>query len=202
MSDPQTIRVAPSGPPVENSAGGGLTFGDGARLRLGEFGSVLGDGSVPVPTLATETTLDGFTTGAPTRVLLLLPSSKLKYRARVKTDVICTNTNTAAEVQLFLDTSVDAGVTWTNRQSSSHHVSAATDLSSDVSGARQIELNMLKIDGATLGVAADGSTPSLTVRVRMACPTNPAVELYSPATPAPGAANGVGTFHVQLEEVF
>ncbi len=196
------VRLAPSGPPILNTDGGPLAFGPGARLRLGEFGSVLGDGSVPIPTLATETTLDGFTTGAPTRVSLLLPNAALKYRARVKTDVICVNTNTAADVQLFLDTSVDGGATWTNRQSSSHHVGSAADVGDHSGEARQIELNMLSITGAALGVEADGSTPSLFLRVRMACPTNPEVELYSPATPAPGAANGVGTFHVQLEETF
>lgn len=198
----QALRLAPSGPDISNDAGGGLVFGKGARLRLEENGGVIGDGSVPVPTLAATVTLDGFGSGTEIILTMGAPKSGLFYRARATTDVICTNTNTAAEVQVFLDTSIDGGTTWVNRQSNSHHVSAATDLTTDVSGARQVELNMESLAGSTLGVAADGTTASLKLRVRMACPTNPAVELYSPSTPAPGAANSAGTFHVQLEELF
>jgi hypothetical protein len=201
MADEQIVRISPSGPQVLNSNGGGLEFGPGARLRMSESSEVIGDGSVPIPTLITSLNLTGF--GEPPIVLALTaPKSALSYRATVECDVISTDTNDDCTIQLFLDTSVDGGTTWVNRASNSHHVACATDLGSDISGAMHVKLDMTKALGSTLGVLADGTTAELLLRCRMACPLNPIGELYSPLTPAPNAANHKGTFHWQLEELF
>lgn len=201
MAEPQIVRLAPSGPPILNSGGGGLEFGPGARLRMTEFASVIGDGSVPIPTLITSLNLDGF--GEPAIVLALpSPKSALSYRATVECDVVSTDTNDDCQVQLFLDTSIDGGTTWVNRASNSHHVACAADLGSDISGAMHVKLDMTKLLGSALGVAVDGTTAEILLRCRMACPLNPIAELFSPLTPAPNAANSKGTFHWQLEELF
>lgn len=195
------LRLSPSGPDLANSAGGPLEFGPGARLRMTEFSGVIGDGSVPIPTLKTAVNTTGFdTTGA--ALTLAAPRSTLFYRGTAEFDVIVTDTNDDCQVQLFLETSIDGGTTWVPRAGNSHHVSCAVDLASDIAGAMHVRVDMVRVQGSTLGVAADGTTAELLMRVAAACPLNPIAELYSPLTPAPNAAQSNGTFHMQLEELF
>lgn len=195
MPDPdKVLRLAPSGPPVENAGGGGLEFGPGARLRMTEFGSVIGDGSEPLPTLAAAVTLTGFT-GDPLVLSFTNPKPNLYYRAETHAALICSTTNALANAQFFLDTSIDAGVTWTNRASNTHNV-----INNIPGGEVHAQLDMTKLLGSALGVGV--ATAELLLRVRMASTLNPQVELYGPDTPAPGAANSKGTFYFKLEEMF
>lgn len=195
MADNDTImRLGPSGPPILNPNGGGLEFGPGARLRMTEFGSVIGDGSEPLPTLAAAVTLTGFT-GDPLVLSFTNPKPNLYYRAETHAALICSTTLALADATLLLDTSVDGGVIWTNRASNFHKVP------SNISGGEtHAQLELAKATGASLGVTV--STAELLLRVRMACTLNPQVELYGPTTPVPNAANSKGTFYFKLEELF
>lgn len=190
----QTLRQSPSGPLVENAGGGGLEFGPGARLRMTEFGSVIGDGSEPLPTLAAAVTLTGFT-GDPLVLSFTNPKPDLYYRAETHCSLICSTTLALADATLLLDTSIDGGVTWTNRASNFHKV-----ISNIPGGEVHAQLELTKLTGAALGVTV--TTAELLLRVRMASTLNPQVELYGPATPAPNAANSKGTFYFKLEELF
>lgn len=188
------LRLPPSGPPITNPSGGGLEFGPGARLRMTEFGSVIGDGSEPLPTLAAAVTLTGFT-GDPLVLSFTNPKPNLYYRAETHAALICSTTNALADAQLFLDTSIDGGATWTNRASNTHKI-----INNIPGGQVQAQLDLTKLLGSALGVGV--TTAELLLRVRMASTLNPAVELYGPDTPAPGAANSKGTFYFKLEELF
>jgi len=195
MPDPvQVLRQSPSGPLVENAGGGGLEFGPGARLRMTEFGSKIGDGSEPLPTLAAAVTLTGFT-GDPLVLSFTNPKPNLYYRSETHCSLVCTDTNTDAQAELFLDTSVDGGATWTNR------ASTTTLVVSNIPGGQTfVQLDQTKLLGSDLGVTV--TTAELLLRVRMASTLNPIVELFGPSTPAPGAANSKGTFYFKLEELF
>ncbi len=195
MPDPaQPLRLAPSGPEIANSGGGGLEFGPGARLRMTEFGSVIGDGSEPLPTLAAAVTLTGFT-GDPLVLAFTNPKPNLYYRAETHCALICNTTLALADAQLFLDTSIDGGTTWTNRASSTHKI-----INNIPGGEVYAQLDATKMLGSSLGITP--TTAELLLRVRMASTLNPQVELYGPDTPAPGAANSKGSFYFKLEELF
>lgn len=188
------LRLGPSGPDILNPAGGGLEFGPGARLRMTEFGSVIGDGSEPLPTLAAAVTLTGFT-GDPLVLSFTNPKPNLYYRAETHAGLICSTTSAEASATLLLDTSVDAGVTWTNRASTWQKV-----IGSIPGGQVHAQLDLTKVLGSALGVTV--TTTELLLRVRMASTLNPAVELYGPDTPSPNGANSKGTFYFKLEELF
>ena len=194
MTEPQVLRQSPSGPLVENEGGGGLTFGPGARLRMTEFGSVIGDGSEPLPTLAAAVTLTGFT-GDPLVLAFTNPKPNLYYRAETHCELICSTTLALADATLLLDTSIDGGVTWVNRASNVHKI-----LNNIPGGQVHCELEFTKLAGSALGVTV--TTEELLLRVRMASTLNPQVELYGPTTPVPNAANSKGSFYFRLEELF
>jgi hypothetical protein len=189
-----TLRLPPSGPEVVNDGGGPLSFGPGARLRMTEFGSVIGDGSEPLPTLAAAVTLTGFT-GSPLVLSFTNPKPDLYYRAETHCALICSSTNPDAQAEMFLDTSIDGGVTWTNRASTTTRV-----LNNIPGGQTFAQLDAAKMLGSDLGVGL--TTAELLLRVRMASTLNPVVELFGPSTPSPGNANSKGTFYFKLEELF
>lgn len=198
-NETQILRVPPSGPPFLNSNGGEAGIGPGYRVRMTEANSVIGDGSEVIPTLASTVGAAGFS-GDALALSMLLPKPSLSYRGKVIADIINTDTNDNASVTLIIQTSVNGGVNWTTQATNTHHVPAAADLASDISGARQVSLYLPKTLGSVLGVVAD--TDEILMRVAMASALNPALELSSETTPAPNAAKSQGTFHFELEEVF
>jgi hypothetical protein len=197
----QVLRLSPSGPPLENSGGAPIMLGPGARLRMVDTATPLGvvNDNSEIPTLAAVVTFDGFGGSPASPVLLNLPKPNpaLYYRAQVQVDVIAT-TDDDATVQVFLDVNLDpTSSVWTNVASNTHKVRGVSSLAN---GTSQVSLSMNKTLGSALGITAE--TANLAWRVRMACPENPIARLYSPTTPAPGAANSKGTFYFMSEELF
>jgi len=197
------IRLAPSGPPIANSDGGPLSFGPGARLRLTEATSTMG-GSLALPTVPDVISPDGF--GDPDAIVLTLPtpSAGLSYRAELALDLRNTTTNGGGEAVLYLDISVDGGVTYTNRVKNSHLLRPGIlgDASAQ-SFTRQCSIWLPKISGADLGVVTN-TTPSIKLRARaQASQGNPFIFVNSPDTSGGIAVTGLaGTIHMALEEVY
>lgn len=189
------LRISPSGPFLTNSNGGIFEPGPGCRLRLVEAACTIGGGSAAIPTAPTAiaTTLGNtnFTVG------LAEPDPQLNYRANVRCDVSSASTNIACQVELYLDTSVDAGATWTEACSNSHTVNPST-----VSGtSRQIELGMTLRVGSGLSVTGAPQTAGILVRARIGASSGGTTAIIqSPTTP--GDTRGVGSVHLSLEECF
>jgi hypothetical protein len=186
------LRLSPSGPIVANAGGGPFEPGPGARLRMTEYGNVIGDGSEPLPTLAAAVSSSGFT-GAALVLSLPAPKPTLYYRAEVHAALICNTTLATADAQFFLDYSIDGGTNWVNAASNTHKV-----MNNVPGGEVYAQLIATKVTGASLGITP--TTAELLLRVRMASTLNPQVELFGLPTPAPGAANSKGSFHFQLEK--
>lgn len=196
------LRQSPSGPFVVNPDNGPLTFGPGARLRMEDQSSVIGDGSVVIPTLKSVIGTNDIPGNDALIQTLLAPNKNLQYGARMLFDVINTSTNIDSTVDLYLDYSIDGGATWVPWGSNQHHPSAAADLTSDVLSGRQVELNIPLVKGSDLGIG--DATPSLKLRPSVSQPSYTGaagVELYSPTT-AQSSTVSKGTFYISLQECF
>jgi len=194
------VRYSPSGAPITNGGGAILGFGPGARLRLTETQVVMA-GSQAVPASPDVISPDGF--GDPDAVVLSLsaPKEQLQYRAKLSLDVLNTSTNASAQVVLYLDTSVDDGVTYTNRAKSVHIIGA------DVvpQEARNIDVYLPLILGTSLGVDDSVPTSNIKIRARANAPVGTLAFVSSLATSGGGGgavANCNGTIHMELEECF
>jgi hypothetical protein len=202
MSNP-IIRLAPSGPPILNSAGGPLGFGPGARLRLTEACSVMG-GSQAIPTVPDVIAPDGF--GATDAIVLTLDSPKegLNYRANICLDVLNTSTNAEGEVVLYLDVSIDSGATYTNRAKNVHLIGP---LEGSGAQARSAQVWLPLITGAALGVVDATPPASIKLRARAQAVAQgvPGSLLVSSLATSDGGSpvSGLnGTIHMELEECF
>jgi hypothetical protein len=196
------IRLSPSGPVIGNTGGAPLDFGPGARLRLTETNSVMG-GSQQIPT-ATPDTINGGGFGDPGSAVVLTlsnPKQALEYRAKILLDVSNDSTNSVGEVILYLDTSIDGGVTYTPRVKNSHYV--GNDDAGDTF-VRQVELCLPLILGTSLGVDDSVPTPTLKLRARaMQTGDFETMNVVSLATSGTGGITGLeGTIHMELEECF
>lgn len=210
------IRLAPSGPPITNPGGGPLSFGPGARLRLTEATSTMG-GSLAIPTASspsdTTSLISPLGFGNPAAIVLTLaaPKQALSYRANLLLDVINTSTNLGGEVVLFLDVSVDGGVTYNNQARNSHYIHPEVNANNAQSaGSRSMQVFMPLILGQSIGVNDATPTPSIKLRARaqsVVFPPGTSLLVQSDATsdgsapPAPVPFLN-GTIHMELEECF
>lgn len=204
------IRLSPSGTPIENSGGGPLDFGHGARLRMVEDQITMG-GSTAIPTTATTTSLiseDGFGAPAPLNPMvleLLNPKPGLYYRAMMRLDVANLNPSIVGTVALFLDVSVDGGSNWTEVQGQGHTVYPNTYVSgeSTLSGNnRQMELAMVMTLGSALGVVG-GLTPTPSILFRVRAQNTSLAELRVQSDSSSGAVTGLeGQLQFVVEECF
>ncbi len=185
----QPIRLSPSGPVIANAAGGPFAPGPGARVRLVEATTTIAgtSGVLLIPSTPTEIANPPGTTNF--RVQLPDPNSALEYRATIICDVLNPTTNANASVELYIDTSSDAGSTWHEQVSNSHLVG--------FSGARQIRCDMPLRPGAN--VNAVSGAPAVLVRARIGASSGGGVVMIESAG-TPGQVDGVGTCLLQLEE--
>jgi hypothetical protein len=197
------IRLAPSGPDVVNDGGGPFAPGAGAALRVLQFSSVIGDGSVALTTLSADGALGlaGFSTGAGALALSFSnPDPNLFYRAEFQCDLENTDTSQINDATFIIETSVDEGVTWSKRISNVHSIgpSGAPSLAPATGHAT---LHMARTPGSNLGVV--DATLSLRMRVRLCCALAPRIQILSAATPAPNDdVPSAGTAFWKFEEVF
>lgn len=159
------IRLSPSGPVVENSSGGPFEPGDGAMLRLSEGMTTIG-GSLRILTTAQTigTQLGGGTVLVAT---LANPKTNLRYRATVLLDVENTTTNSSADVQIFIDTSIDGGTTWVEEVANAHYVGAGSGVDGTIRTPRQVRCDMTLRLGSALLSTMTATSPSLKVRARI-----------------------------------
>ncbi len=204
------IRLSPSGPPITNPGGGSFTPGPGARIRLTEAVSTMG-GSQTIPTSPDLICPDGFGQVDAITLTLPTPDQNLEYRANIALDIVNTSTNVEGEVVLFLDVSVDGGLTYTNRAKNSHAIAAQDSNTVGTNGARSIQLWLPLSTGGALGINNATPAPSIKLRARAQSTVlsagSSAVLVDSRATSAgsapPAAVTGLnGTIHMELEECF
>ncbi len=190
------IRQSPSGPVVANTANGPYKPGVGARLRLVEATSTVGDGVIPTAVDYPSAALIGpaIGSGAPLSVTLPAVDTRLNYRATVLCDVVNPSTNVAGRVQLFLEGSWDAGATWHELASNAHAVLPCAAGGS----ARQIRCDLPLSTGGSQGFV---SGADLTVRARVGAQAGGNANMYVSA-PAVGDGASRGSVLLQLEECF
>ncbi len=194
------IRYAPSGPVI-------ATLGTGAILRLAEFNSTMagpGPGTLAIPVAADSSSVissDGFGGSAALVLTMDNPKEDLLYRSELSLDVVSTSTNVDAEVVLYLDTSIDGGTTWVNRAKVMHPVGAPGVTENQ--SARPVQINLLLIQGSSLGVVDSVPTATLKIRGRANLP----VGTFGSVTVSSASASGGtsvtsldGTIHCELEE--
>jgi hypothetical protein len=198
------VRYSPSGSPIANAGGAPLSFGPGARLRLTEAQSLMG-GSQAIPTSPGEDSVispDGFGDADAVVLTLLAPKQALQYRAKLSLDVINDSTNTAAEVVLYLDTSVDGGTTYTNRAKCVHKI----DSMQDTNEARNMDAYLPLSLGSALGIDDGVPTPSIKLRARANLPVGTLGNVLVSSLSTSGGGSAVtglnGTIHMELEECF
>ncbi len=193
------LRYSPSGGIVQNANGGPFAPGDGAMLRLAEGYTVIGGSLAITQTPQTLGTLLGG--GAVLVKTLVEPNPDLKYRASLTIDVSNSNTSTAADVVLFIDTSVD-GSTWVNQVNNAHGVGAGSGVDGDQPTEMHCRLDMTLIRGGDLGGGMPAGSPSLRVRGRIA----QVGEVVGAEVDSRGSSAGyddlVGTCLLQLSEHF
>jgi hypothetical protein len=206
------IRLAPSGPPIENAAGGPLDFGAGARLRLTE-GQILMGGSTTIPTTATTTSIvseDGFGAPAPLNPFvleLLNPKPGLSYRALMRLDVVNLDASNVGSVVLYLDVSVNGGGLWTEVQGQRHDIYPNTYVQGESTlngNNRQVELSLPLTLGSLLGIVGGLTpTPSILFRVRAQSASASTAELRVQSVDSVAAITGlVGQLQFWVEECF
>lgn len=187
------IRLSPSGPVVG-------VAGTGFRLRLDEANSPM-TGSQAIPGTPTVICPDGFANTDAIVLTLAAPTTDNNYRAMLELDVLNTSTNVEGEVVLYLDVSVDGGVTYANVAKNVHLI-APIPAGITGSTARAASLRLTQTAGVTLGVVA--GTPSIKLRARAQTVSGTAGSLLvsSLATSDGGTpvTNLVGTIHMELEE--
>lgn len=170
------VRRSPSGPVLS------LGFGAGAMLRLAEATTTI-SGSLAVPigkiTLGPHLADDY-------KMELENPHPDADYRVTAFLDVLNTDTDDEADVQLYLETSKD-GATWVEQAANTHTIS--------LDGHRLIRCDLTLTPGADLGVV-EGDV-SLFARARIGSSVN-TVEVSSDGTPSDVHDNG--TFYLGLSE--
>jgi len=159
------VRLSPSGPVIANEEGGELAPGAGMMLRLAEGYTHIGGSLAITQTPQTlGTVLNGGTVLVET---LPEPSPDLRYRASLTIDVDNSSTSTAADVVLFIDTSVD-GASWVNQVSNTHAVGAGSGVDGDQFTGMHCRLDMTMRLGSDLTGGMPVGSPSLRVRGRIA----------------------------------
>ncbi len=186
------LRLSPSGPVVDNDAGGPFAPGPGCRVRLVQ-GQCTVSADTPIPTIAAAIgPIVGVTALTP---VLDAPNVALRYRASVRCDV--SNPATVqGTVTLYLDTSTDAS-SWTNVATNEHIVSGG---GLPHNGAREISLDLLLTAGAALGVTSSPASPNLYVRARISAPVTGGANLNLFLNSANTGSNSAGTILIELEE--
>lgn len=189
------LRISPSGPIVQNGSGGQFKPSNGARLRLVEATTTVSGTSViptaPTPISSSLGTLPGLT------VALSKPDKNLSYRARIECDVVNPSTNVVGEVELYIETSTDGGVTWVE-QSSNTHVANSTEVAPAVPTGRAIALTLPLTPGVGLGLT--GTEQTLVVRAKIGASSGGGVLVLSSAATPGGDLKSQGTILLQLEE--
>lgn len=173
------IRLSPSGPTLKNADGGILGFGSGARLRKVKDVQAY---TSPAPLDATPVVL-------PNAVALSTPDAGYKYDARVEFDVQNASAGPGV-LNVALQSSVDAGASWTTRATAQVPVGGNSDGTLDC---QHVALEFPSfLTGAALGVTT-GATP-LQVRATVAAPSGANITIVSVGTN--------GTLALSLEELF
>jgi len=194
------VRYSPSGAVLVNANGGPFTPGTGARLRLAERNNTM-TGTLAVPGTADFISAGGF--GQPKiQTVLNLPKAGLRYRAKMRLDLVSNSSNVSAEVVLFLDTSVDGGTVFTNRAKVAHVFQNANSAGGGMGG-QGCEIYLPLTQGLDLGV--DDSVPTADIflvgRAQLTVGTAGSVVVAAAATS--GAVTGLdGSIHFELEECF
>lgn len=195
------IRLSPSGQPIANVFGGPLSFGHGARLRLAEAQSTM-SGTDAIPAVADLICPDGF--GQTDAIVLTLDNPKqfLYYRANLALDIVNTSTNNEGEVVLYLDVSIDGGVTYTNRAKNVHLIPPGVG----ATAGRQAQVWMPMLSGGSLGLDDATPAPSVKLRARASMPLGTAGTVHVSSLAASDGGTPVtglnGTIHMELEECF
>jgi len=194
------IRISPSGPVVENSSGGPFEPGTGAMLRLSEGTTTIG-GSLRILTTAQTigTQLGGGTVLVAT---LDAPNPNLRYRATLLLDVQNTTTNASAEVQLFIDTSIDGGTTWVEEVANAHAVGQATGAALLGPETKQVRLDMTLRLGSALQSDMLATSPSLKVRARIGQVADVALCVVNSLATSGDETGLTGSVLLQLSEHF
>jgi hypothetical protein len=184
---------------VESSAGAPFEPGTGARLRLAEATSTVGDTTNAITTVdqvigvalaAAPVFGDG-----PMTTSLLAPAVNKNYRATLCCDVMSDLTNANATVTIGIQTSKD-GITWTTKVQNQHWLGFAAG-NTGADNARHCRLDLVLQSGTTLGVIAGDA--ELAVRgIIKADKTG--TTLAHPS--GSGAETGVGSCYIVLEELF
>lgn len=176
------LRVPPSGPVI-------ATLGTGALLRLVEATTT----SINANTIPTVPAVIGNPIGSATFPPLSMqhPDPAKNYRATVVCDVYNPTTNVLAQVELYIDTSRDAGATWQEQASNSHQVGFG--------GSRQIRLDLPMRPGSTFPVQAGDA--AVQVRCRIGASANGGVVLLQGPTTPGGDTAGVGAVDFQFQEM-
>lgn len=195
----EIIRQSPSGPPIENSGGGGFEPGTGARLRLAEATSTVGDTSNVVTTVAqvlgVQLAAAPVFGNGPMTTSLLAPAENKNYRATLSCDVMSELTNANIMITLGIQTSPD-GVTWTTKAENQHWLGFAAG-NTGADNARHCQLDLTLRSGTSLGVV-DGDA-ELAVRGTIKADTAGATVAHPTGS---GDEAGVGSCHISLEELF
>jgi len=191
------IRLSPSGPEIENAAGGQFQPGTGARLRLSEAQSTCGSTTNAVTTIdqviGVQLSAAPVSGNEPMIASLDAPSSKKNYRATLLCDVMTDVTTGTLSVTLGIQTSPD-GSTWTTKASNTHYL-ADSNGSSGAGGARQVRLDLILKSGASLGVTDTDTVFAVRGIIRG---SEDGITVGNPAVPE----TGVGTCYIAAEELF
>lgn len=194
-----TVRLSPSGPDITNDSGGGLDFGTGARLRLAEAQSTVGDTTNVITTIdqviGVQLAAAPVLADTPMIASLAAPSRTKNYRCTLVCDVMSDLTNANITITTGIQTSPD-GTTWTTKATNQHWLGFAAG-NTGADNARQCQLDLVLQSGADLGVlAADAA-----LKVRGIIKADKAGATISHPTGS-GAEAGVGSAHIMLEELF
>lgn len=180
------LRLSPSGPVVGS-------IGYGFRLRYSDIQSGM-SGSLAIPTTKTVINADGQGGTTPITRAFASPSPDKFYRANLRMDLLNNTTNVAAQVTLFLETSVD-GTNWTVQSKNAHVVPPTTG----GSFARQVAIAMPLVQGATLNVVPTSANLYLRASYQTTVGGAADVLVSSPATS--GSVTGLnGTIYMEFEE--
>lgn len=184
---------------MQNAEGGDLSPGAGMMLRLEEGYTPIG-GSLAIT--QTPQTLGTVLNGGTVLVESLpAPSPDLRYRASLSIDVSNSNTSTAADVVLFIDTSVD-GTTWVNQVNNAHGVGAGSGVDGDQPTEMHCRLDMTMRLGSDLSGGMPADAISLRVRGRIAQVGEVVGAEVDSRASSSGYTDLVGTCLLQLSEHF
>jgi hypothetical protein len=193
------LRLAPSGPPIENSAGAPFEPGTGARLRLAEASSTVGSTTNVITTvdqvLGVQLAAAPIFSNGPMTTSLTGPAVNKNYRATLCCDVMSDVTNANVKVTIGIQTSKD-GITWTTKVQNEHWLGATTE-TTGAGNARQCRLDLKLQSGAALGVIAGDA--ELAVRGIIKADITGATVAHPEGS---GDEAGVGSCYIVLEELF